>query len=62
MQKKIISICLSLFMVLASALPALAGGALESFDITAGTPSPIPGHLLAKVIGIKWDARSIPVQ
>jgi hypothetical protein len=60
-KKKIISICLSIFMVLVSALPALAGGALETVDITALTPSPIPGHLLANVIGIKWDARSIPV-
>ena len=39
-----------------------AGGALETIDITAGTPSPIPGHILARVIGIRWDARSIPVQ
>lgn len=61
MKKKIISICLSIFMVLVSALPALAGGALETIDITNAPPSPIAGHLLAKVIGIKWDARSIPV-
>jgi hypothetical protein len=39
-----------------------AGGALETIDITAGQPSPIPGHILARVIGIRWDARSIPVQ
>jgi hypothetical protein len=39
-----------------------AGGPFESVDITAGTPSPIPGHIVAKVIGIKWDARTIPVQ
>jgi len=39
-----------------------AGGALQTIDITAGTPSPIPGHILARVIGIRWDSRSIPVQ
>jgi hypothetical protein len=39
-----------------------AGGALETIDLTGAGPSPIPGHLLARVIGIKWDARSIPVQ
>lgn len=44
------------------AAPAFAGGALETVDITAGTPSPIPGHILARVIGIKWDPRCIPVQ
>jgi hypothetical protein len=38
-----------------------AGGALESIDITGAGPSPIAGHLLARVIGIRWDARSIPV-
>ncbi|HEY0729033.1 MAG TPA: hypothetical protein VGD38_13235, partial [Pyrinomonadaceae bacterium] len=39
-----------------------AGGALETIDLTGAGPSPIAGHLLARVIGIKWDARSIPVQ
>ena len=34
----------------------------RAVDITAGAPSPIPGHILARVIGIRWDARSIPVQ
>jgi hypothetical protein len=38
-----------------------AGGALETFDITGRPPSPIAGHILARVIGMKWDARSIPV-
>jgi len=39
-----------------------AGGALETIDLTGAGPSPIPGHLLARVIGIRWDSRSIPVQ
>jgi hypothetical protein len=38
-----------------------ATGALETIDVTAGTPSPIAGHVIAKVIGIRWDARAIPV-
>lgn len=62
MKKKIVSICIAVAMMFVSAATTRAGGALESFDITAGTPSPIAGHLLARVIGIKWDARSIPVQ
>jgi hypothetical protein len=49
-------------MILACAITVRGGGALESFDITNAGPSPIPGHLLAKVIGIKWDSRCIPVQ
>ncbi|HEU4794577.1 MAG TPA: matrixin family metalloprotease [Pyrinomonadaceae bacterium] len=39
-----------------------AGGALETVDITGAGPSPIAGHVLARVIGIRWDARTIPVQ
>jgi hypothetical protein len=49
-------------MILAGTATTRAGGALESFDITNAPPSPIPGHLLARVIGIRWDARCIPVQ
>lgn len=41
--------------------PALAGGALESIDITGLEPSPIPGQVVARLVPIKWDARCIPV-
>jgi hypothetical protein len=44
-----------------AAAPAWAGGSLESYDITAGAPSPIPGHIAARVIPIRWDARCMPV-
>ena len=61
-MRKFTSILLTTCMILMSvATTARAGGALETIDITAGTPSPIPGHILARVIGIRWDARSIPV-
>jgi hypothetical protein len=49
-------------MLLMYVANARAGGALETIDLTGAGPSPIPGHLLARVIGIRWDARSIPVQ
>jgi len=49
-------------MILMSVATARAGGALETIDLTGFQPSPIPGHLLARVIGIRWDSRSIPVQ
>lgn len=50
--------------LLAVVLPAVApaGGALETIDITAGTPSPIPGQIAAKLVPIRWDPRCIPVQ
>lgn len=62
MRRKLTSILLTSCMLLMSVATTRAGGALETIDITAAGPSPIPGHLLARVIGIRWDARSIPVQ
>jgi hypothetical protein len=62
MKRKILILCIALSMVLGGAAKTLAGGALETIDITGAGPSPIPGHLLARVIGIKWDPRCIPVQ
>jgi hypothetical protein len=62
MKRKLTSIFLTSCMILMSVASMRAGGALETIDITGAGPSPIPGHLLAKVIGIRWDARSIPVQ
>ncbi len=62
MTKKIVSTCLSVLLVFGTALPAFAGGALETVDVTAGTPSPLPGEILANVIGIRWDVRTIPVK
>ncbi len=61
-MRKLTSILLTTSMILMSVVTTRAGGAFESFDITNAGPSPIAGHLLARVIPIKWDARSIPVQ
>jgi hypothetical protein len=52
---------LSLAIVFLFSTSVFAGGALETYDITNAPPSPIAGHLKAKVIGIKWDTRSFPV-
>lgn len=62
MRRKLTSILLTSCMLLMSVATTRAGGALETIDVTGAGPSPIPGHLLARVIGIRWDARSIPVQ
>jgi len=62
MKKKIMSFGLCLCLTLANVIAVQAGGALEQIDITGNVPSPIPGHLVAKLVGIKWDARSIPVK
>ena len=44
------------------AVPAYAGGALETYDITGNVPTPIAGHIEARMIPQLWDARCIPVQ
>ena len=62
MKRKLTSILLTTCMLLMSVGTLRAGGPFETVDITAGPPSPIAGHILARVIGIRWDARSIPVQ
>ena len=62
MNRKITAICLCLSLMLVSAIPTFAGGALETVDLTGNVPSPFPGFTIARVIGIKWDARAVPVQ
>jgi hypothetical protein len=61
-EKKIFTFGLCLCLALANVITALAGGPLEQIDITGNVPSPIPGQLVAKLVGIKWDARSIPIK
>lgn len=61
MKRKLTSILLTTSMILMSVATTRAGGPFESFDLTNAGPSPIAGHLLARVIPIKWDARSMPV-
>lgn len=56
MKRKFTSMLLVTSMILMSLANARAGGPFESVDITAGDPSPIAGHILARVIQIKWDA------
>ncbi|HEY9419933.1 MAG TPA: matrixin family metalloprotease [Thermoanaerobaculia bacterium] len=55
----------SLAALLAASLgsaPALAGGALETVDVTGLTPAPIAGRLNGNLVRIFWDPRCIPVQ
>lgn len=59
---KVISVCLCILLLIVGVMPVRAGGALETIDITGRRPSPVPGQIIARVIGIKWDARAIPVQ
>ena len=62
MRAPVLSLLVSAALVLAQTPVARAGGALETVDITGARPSPIAGQLAARVIGIKWDLRAIPVR
>ena len=62
MRTRILPLLLCGAIVLACAPRLRAGGLLQTIDITALLPSTISGHLLARTIGIRWDARSIPVR
>ena len=62
MKKEITSILLVATLLLGNVLTAFGGGALEQIDVTGNVPSPIAGHIIGRLVGIKWDRRSIPVQ
>ncbi|HEY3570116.1 MAG TPA: matrixin family metalloprotease [Thermoanaerobaculia bacterium] len=56
---------ISMAALLAASLgsvPALAGGFLESLDITGFVPSPVPGQVNARLVRIFHDPRCIPVR
>jgi hypothetical protein len=61
-EKKIFNFGLCLCLALSNVITALAGGPLEQINITGNVPSPIPGQLVAKLTGIKWDTRSLPIK
>src|SRR5215510_9390049 len=61
MWQKIVSSCVGLFILVTSVAPNYAGGFLEGIDITGRIPSPIPGHIVARVVPVKWDPRCLPV-
>ena len=51
----------ALALTLLAATSLYAGGRLENIDITGNVPSPVAGQVVGRLIGIRWDARSIPV-
>ena len=48
-------------MVIGFGIYLNAGGVLQTLDITGRVESPIPGQIIAKHVGIRWDVRTIPV-
>ena len=62
MRSRFITYLITSCFILTSFVNIRAGGPLETIDITNAPPSPIADQLLARVIGIRWDSRCIPVQ
>ncbi len=63
MREKLVRISLAALLAAAiGSVPAVAGGFLESLDITGNVPSPIPGQINARLVRIFHDPRCIPVQ
>lgn len=62
MRKSFVRVASAVLLTAAiGTFPAVAGGPLESLDITGFEPSPVPGQIVARLVPIKWDARCIPV-
>jgi hypothetical protein len=62
MRNRLLRLTLAFSLVASQSPLLLAGGALETVNITGSLPSPIAGHIAARVIGIKWDTRALPVR
>jgi hypothetical protein len=56
------SVTLAILLAVGAAALQAGGPIAITIDITGAVPSPIPGHLLAKVIGTRWDDRSLPLR
>jgi hypothetical protein len=52
---------LILLIVISFGISLNAGGVLEVVDITGRVASPIPGQVIGRLVGIRWDVRAIPV-
>jgi hypothetical protein len=62
MNRKVPALLLSLALALGGTTPAAAGGLLDTLDVTAAVNSPLSGFVVADVIPIRWDDRSLPVR
>ncbi|MEM9406316.1 MAG: hypothetical protein AAGA81_09795 [Acidobacteriota bacterium] len=55
-----VSLCAAALLA-ALTLPLSASGNLETYNISAFQPGPVPGTVLAPLVDIKWDSRCISV-
>jgi hypothetical protein len=49
-------------LLLAESTGLQAGGTLEQINLNGLRPSPIAGDILANLVGIRWDTRTLPVR
>jgi hypothetical protein len=63
MREKLVRISLAaLLAAVVGSAPVLAGGFLETYDITGRVPSPLPGQINARIVRSFHDPRCIPVR
>ena len=61
-MKKLMVLGLASGLSLGPSVVLRAGGFLESIDTTGNVPSPRPGHVVGRLVPMRWDSRTIPVQ
>jgi hypothetical protein len=63
MQHTLVRLIVAGTLVAGASAPTLqAGGIMEWLDITGNAPSPIPGHIVARIVHTRWDDRAIPLK
>ena len=62
MMRRTITASVTLFLLGLGTVGMRAAGFLEVLDITAAPPASLPGHVLARLVPIRWDDRSLPVR
>ena len=61
-RKSLALLAVALAVVALGRTSLKAGGFLEQIDITGNTPSPIPGHVVGRLVPIRQDTRALPVR
>ena len=61
-SKSLATLLLALSLIVCARTGLLAGGFIETIDITGLLASPIPGHFIGRLVPIRWDTRSLPVR
>lgn len=62
MMRRMVTASVTLALFGLGAVGVRAAGFLQVLDITAAPPASLPGHVVARLVPIRWDDRSLPVR